>query len=174
MIYQWGERRFAVHTVVAPREVLEVDLSAQPGGEECRLVVEYSNGQRSAGAATRKFSLPPLGPALAIITPAKGTVLGPGQALQLQGQVLDPERPGGARPAEELTWSVDGEPAGRGPVGGLDWLTEGRHRVILRYQSPAGVTERNTIVSMVRDPHAPRPADEWEPWDYFPEEPTIY
>jgi hypothetical protein len=162
VIYQWGERRFHVVDVVAPTEALEVRLNARPGGRACRFVVIYSNGLRAAAAATRTFSLDPLGPSLTILQPRPGTVLTLGQPLSLEGQVVDPERPGGARGRESLSWFVDGNPVGRGPVAGVERLPEGRHRVTLRYEAQQGA-EVFTQVTVRRG--SVMPADAWPPLD---------
>ena len=164
VVYQWGERRFLVAAVVPPTRRLDLDLAAMPGGSECRFVVEYSNGQRSAVAATLAFSLPALGPTLQIVRPAPRSILEVGQPLSLEGQVVDPERPGGPRPAETLSWWLGDTLVGRGPIAGLDRLPEGRHRILLRYAGAR--TEEKSVTVSVR-PGGQPPADQWQPWDEF-------
>jgi len=162
VIYKWGERRFQVVDVVAPTELLEIPMDSRPGGEACRFVVIYSNGLRAAAAATRPFPLGTLGPSLTILQPKPRTVLLLGQPLSLEGQVVDPERPGGARVREGLSWWVDGDLVGRGPIAGVERLREGRHSVALRYEAGAR-TEVSTQVTVRRGPVVP--ADGWEPFD---------
>jgi len=161
VIYKWGERRFHVVDVVAPTDSIEIAMDSRPGGRECRFVVIYSNGLRAAATATRTFPLNPLGPSLAILQPKPRTVLMVGQPLSLEGQVVDPERPGGARAQEGLSWWVDGRPVGRGPIAGVERLEEGRHRVTLRYD--AGETEISSQVTVRRGPAVA--ADAWPPFD---------
>jgi hypothetical protein len=120
VVYQWGERRHHVVALIEPRDTLDVDLATLPGGRSCRFVVQYSNGMRSAGAATREFALDPLGPALTIVKPATQAVLLPGQPLELEGQVVDPEQPRGPQRGESLSWIVDEQVIGRGMIAGLD------------------------------------------------------
>lgn len=169
VVYQWGERRFRAIYVGPPRELLEFNLAPLPGGQKCRFVVQYSNGLRSAANATSFFALPLRGPELRIVQPAPRTVLTPGQPLVLEGQVLDPERAGGPRPMEDLSWFVDGNLAGHGPVAGVDKPGPGRHRIALRYRNAGGVAEIVTGV-IVRDQANTVPADDWPEFDAFPEE----
>ncbi len=169
VIYQWGERRHLVVAVVPPTDALDVNLVDLPGGKRCRLVVQYSNGLRSAGDATPFFEVPPLGPSVTIVKPSRGTTLLYGQPLELEGQVVDPERPGGPRAAESLAWLVNENVVGRGMIAGVDRLDTGRHRVVLRYEPP-GVepVEAAVTVSVRRGAEGVPPADDWDDsaeWD---------
>jgi hypothetical protein len=162
VVYKWGERRFRSIYIGPPAETLELDLRQLPGGKECRFVVEYSNGLRSAADATREFSLPPLGPSVLIAQPARGDRALADTPVLLEGHVDDPERPGGARPDEHLLWLIDDEEVGRGPIWSVDGLDAGRHRVTLRYEAerPAEASVNLRVVS----PEVPTAAA-WEDWD---------
>lgn len=165
VVYQWGERRFRTIHVGRPAEVIRLDTSDLPGGPECRFVVGYSNGLRSTGAATRTFSLPPLGPSLTIARPARRDRVPAGTPIHLEGHVTDPERPGGARPDEHLVWLLDGEEIGRGPVWSTDALEAGAHEVTLRYETeePVEATVQLRVVAS-KVPTA-QGWDDWDPTD---------
>jgi hypothetical protein len=162
VMYRWGERRFRSVDIVSPSESMEIDLRALPGGRACRFVVIYSNGLRSAVATSREFRMDPLGPSLTILHPRPRAVLTTGQPLILQGQVIDPERIGGARLQDQLIWIVDGAEVARGALTNVDRLAPGRHRVVLRYSHEPGAEA--AVVVTVRRAAVPT-ADEWEPWD---------
>jgi hypothetical protein len=161
VLFQWGRNQHQVLGYAAPREALKFNLADLPGGKRCRFVVQYSNGLRSVGDATDYFSLPLFGPKVSILRPRPGITLLPGQPLELQGQVLDPERPGGPHPAEELRWWLDNEEIGCGPVAGVVLPPAGRHRVTLRYLgAPNALASVNVAISK----HAPEGSlhpDEW-------------
>ena len=162
VVYQWGERRFQTIHIGPPTERLRLQVSELPGGTECRFVVGYSNGLRSAGAATRTFSLPLLGPSLTIARPASRDRVLADTPVQLEGHVTDPERPGGARPDEHLVWLVDGEEIGRGPLWSVDALDPGAHDVTLRYEAKDPIEE--TVRIRVTKPRVPT-AQAWTEWD---------
>ncbi|MEU3693796.1 hypothetical protein [Streptomyces narbonensis] len=164
LVYQWGERRFRTLGFTDPQGELTVDLRQVPGGPACRFVALYSNGLRTAVAATDEFPLEPLGPSIAIIEPSNDTEMTTGQPLVLHGQAVDPERPGGAR-AEDLSWWLDDERVATGPIGGIDLVEPGDHRISLRYEGPdrTGQDEVRIIVVPAQAPTA----EEWEPFDEF-------
>lgn len=168
VVYEWGPRQFVVLTYAKPQRAITIDPAGLPGGRRCRFVVQYSNGLRSAGAATERFSLAPLGPTVKIASPRPGTILLPGQPLQLAGHVLDPERPDGPQLSRDLGWWVDGRQVGRGPIAGVAVPSPGRHRITLRYESgdrraPEVFAEVGVVVRR-RSERGPAPADEWEDW----------
>jgi hypothetical protein len=162
VVYQWGERRFQTIHIGPPTELLRLQLNELPGGTECRFVVAYSNGLRSTGAATRTFSLPPLGPSLTIARPASRERVLADTPVHLEGHVTDPERPGGARPEEHLVWLVDGEEIGRGPLSSVDALDVGAHDVTLRYEAEKPIEA--TVRIRVTKPRVPT-AQAWAEWD---------
>ncbi|WP_406164042.1 hypothetical protein OG806_49190 [Streptomyces sp. NBC_00882] len=164
VIYQWGERRFQTVDVLAPQSEVNVDLAQLPGGEACRFVVIYSNGLRSAVAASDTFHLEPLGPSVTIVEPSDGAGLVVGQHLVLAGQAVDLERAGGARTAD-LSWWLDSDRVAVGPIGGVDRLASGEHRVTLRYEGE-GRTEEAEVGITVTPAQVPT-AEEWEPFDQF-------
>ena len=75
VVYKWGERRFRTIYIGPPAPQIEIDLRAMPGGQECLLVVSYSNGLRSAHAATEPFRVPSLPPRVTVIRPDARTPL---------------------------------------------------------------------------------------------------
>lgn len=160
LVYQWGEKQFQVLGYYRPAGALKVDLRAFPGGRRCRLVAHYSNGMRSASAVTKYFAVPELGPQLAIVTPGRATTLLPGQPLELVGQVVDRERPGGANPKEDLTWWVDDELVGRGELACVQQPKAGRRRVRLRYE-PSGVEVVTAVLVTAWEQGMPVPAAYW-------------
>ena len=166
VIYQWGERRFHTIEIREPAPEIRVELRRSPGGRACRFVVIYSNGVRSACAATRESSLDPLGPSVTIWQPMARAVMHPGQHLVLQGQVVDAERAGGARD-EDSTWWLDGNPVGRGPIGGVDRVEPGRHRVELRYEGQGGTGSGQAAVTINVLRSDVCHADEWQPFDHW-------
>lgn len=164
LMYQWGERRFHTLDVLDARPEVTVDLADAPGGPACRFVVIYSNGLRSAVAATEEFPLEPLGPSVTIVEPSDGAELLVGRHLVLVGQAVDVERAGGARD-EDLSWWLDGDRVASGPIAGADRIAPGEHRVALRYEGPggAGRAEARITVTAARVPTA----EEWQPFDEF-------
>ena len=170
ILYQWGERRFEVVDVVTPTESIEVAMAVRPGGPACRFVVIYSNGLRAASAATLTFPLIPLVPTVTILQPKPRTILTTGQPLVLEGQVTDPERPGESRVQEHLTWWVDGNLIGRGPIAGVERLAEGRHRVTLRYDASE---DADASTSVIVQRGAVPPADQWPTLDDWGKDYTL-
>jgi hypothetical protein len=166
VIYQWGERRFHTMQIHDPAPEITVNLRQSPGGPACRFVVIYSNGLRSASAATRQYVLDPLGSTVTIWHPAARATLNVGQHLVLQGQAVDLERAGGVR-NEDLTWRVDGAVVGRGLISGVDNLAPGRHRVELHNEGAhKGQSEKAEVVVNVLRSEVPH-ADKWQPFDHW-------
>lgn len=166
LVYKWGERRFQPIYTGPPAEVLEVDLATLPGGKSCRFVAEYSNGLRSAIDATKEFSVPLLGPALSIVSPAPKTRIGSGVPLGLEAQIIDQERLGGARPDQHLAWLVDGEEVGRGPIWSVDGLDVGARQVTVRYETDGDPVEATVEVHITRaQPDVAALWDDWDPTD---------
>jgi hypothetical protein len=96
--------------------------------------VIYSNGIRSATAATKPFSLEPIHPVLRITRPTDGSRLPNGAPITLEGLVQDPEHPSGPRDAERLVWTVDEREVGTGPLTSVDPLESGEHTISLWYR----------------------------------------
>ena len=134
LVYQWGERQFQVLSYSPPSREIPVDMRGLPGGDRCRFVVHYSNGIRSAGAATRPFSLERRGPWLVIVSPTADARVAAGQPVELVGQLVDDERPGGAVLQRDLEWWLDDEPVGRGPLACVQEMPPGHHTVRLLYR----------------------------------------
>ena len=161
VVYKWGERRFRPIHIGRPRAEIAINLRELPGGDQCLLAVSYSNGLRSAQAATEPFRVPRLGPTVSIVRPDARTPVLAGTPVILEGSAFDPERPGGARP-EDLVWLVDGEQVATGLIGSVDGLAAGRRRITLSYRSRPGA-EASTTVS-VKEAEIPT-ADNWPDWD---------
>jgi hypothetical protein len=162
VVYQWGEGRFQPVYVGPPEETLEIDLAEMPGGEDCRFAVTYSNGMRSASAATDTFAVARRGPTVSIARPEPEAKIVAGTPVILEGAVLDRERPGGPRPGEDVVWLVDGEQVGRGLIASVDRLAEGRHVVELVYAADPGAREQVEVTA--RAARVPA-ADSWGDWD---------
>jgi hypothetical protein len=162
VIYQWGEGMYQVLCVQDPSRHLTIDLTGRPGGDQCRFVLHYSNGLRSATATTALFSLPRLGPALTIVEPQDMLTLLPGQPLELAGQVVDDEDPASIDELQQkLSWWFDDAHIGNGPVAVVMKPSPGKHRIRLRY-SGADRAEATGFVLVERPkPGDPVPADEW-------------
>ena len=107
VVHRWGDREFRTVYMGPVKRTLEIPADRLPGGRECRLIVIYSNGIRSATAATKPFSLEPIHPVLRITRPTDGSPLPIGAPITLEGLVQDPEHPSGPRDAERLVWTVD-------------------------------------------------------------------
>jgi len=69
VVYKWGERRFRPVYIGPPKPEININLRELPGGEKCLLAVSYSNGLRSAQAATGPFRVAKLGPTVSVIRP---------------------------------------------------------------------------------------------------------
>jgi hypothetical protein len=162
VVYQWGEGRFQPVYVGPPEETLEIDLAEMPGGEDCRFAVTYSNGMRSASAATDMFAVARRGPTVSIARPEPGAKIVAGTPVILEGAVLDRERPGGPRSDEDVVWLVDGEPVGRGLIASVDRLAEGRHVVELVYEADPGASEQVEVTARAARVAA---ADSWGDWN---------
>lgn len=161
LVYQWGERRFRPVYVGPPAAEMTLDLSDMPGGDACRVVASYSNGLRSAQAATPTFSVTRNGPTVAITSPARGFVHVAGTPLTLEASVRDDERPRGPL-FEAMVWTVDGHEVGHGLVASVDGLRAGRHKVELNYHGESGASAQLTVTSRAAKVAS---ADEWEAWD---------
>jgi hypothetical protein len=162
LVYQWGARQFRPIYVGPPAETMTLDLADMPGGDACRVVASYSNGLRSAQAATPEFRVPRLGPAVTITSPAaRGFVHVAGTPLTLEASLRDDERPRGPD-YDALVWSVDGEEVGRGLVASVDGLRAGRHKVEVIYRAEPGAAASVTVSSRAPEVAA---ASEWEDWD---------
>lgn len=159
VVYKWGERRFRTIYIGPPAPQIEIDLRALPGGQECLLVVSYSNGLRSAHTATEPFRVPTLPPKVAVIRPDARTPVFAGTPIILEGASYDPERAGGASP-EDLTWLIDGNRVATGLIASIDGLPAGRHKVTLAYR-PGAESSTTIVVRQSREPTA----NAWPEWD---------
>lgn len=167
VMYQWGARRFQPVYTGTPVERLDIDLSDMPGGEECRLLVTYSNGVRSVSMASETFALPLVGPTVTIVQPTPDTTVVAGTPVVLEGGVIDRERPGGPKLDDDLRWYVDGEPVGTGPITSIDGLAEGGHTIELVYVDASG-DRRFVAASQLVARRSKHPtADTWDDWDPF-------
>jgi hypothetical protein len=161
IVYKWGTRRFRPIYIGRPSERVEIDLADMPGGEKCRFVASYSNGMRSAQAASREFPLPRLGPRVAIARPEPRATVTAGVPVILEGSVRDDERPGGAA-HEALVWMVGDRQVGQGLITSVDGLTEGRHTIRLVYRGTPGAEASRTL--RAQRSKTPTAAD-WPEWD---------
>ncbi|HEY3437596.1 MAG TPA: hypothetical protein VGK35_07905 [Actinotalea sp.] len=162
VVHQWGERGYrTVHLGPVERR-LTIPVEALPGGRECRLLVTYSNGLRSAAAATDPFELEPVGPSVTILRPGPDDDPPAGVPVVLEGFVEDFEHPGRAREVDALLWTVDGKEVGSGPVTSVDGLEAGRHEVALTYR---GQDEARAAVTLRVGESKEPTADQWDDWD---------
>jgi hypothetical protein len=159
IIYQWGEGLFQVIDYVEPATELKLDVNRVPGGKRCRLVFQYSDGLRSCTATTPYFSLPLHGPSLTIVKPPKNLVLKKGQPLELEGQVVDRERPGVAR--QDLSWWIGEELVGTGPIAGILNPQPGKYNISLRYAKFPGAHAEVVVVVKPNKVGEPLPASQW-------------
>lgn len=166
IVYEWGERRFEVCYLGPVQRRLDIDLADRPGGARCRFLATYSNGMRSAQAVSDFFEVAPIGPVLTIVRPEPGDAIRAGVPVILEGSVVDRERIGGARADEELLWSVDGEPVGRGPITSVDALPEGGHVVELVYRPEESRDDLAQTAVEIQAVDGRKPlAAEWPEWD---------
>ena len=161
VVYKWGERRFRPIYLGKPKTEIALDLRELPGGDECVLVVSYSNGLRSAHAATATFRVPKMGPTVSVIRPEPRAQIIAGTPVILEGTALDPERPGGPR-SEDFIWLIDEKQVATGLIASTDGLTVGRHHITLAYLSEPGAEASTTVTA--RRPEIPT-ADNWPEWD---------
>lgn len=70
ILYQWGKSRYLTAALTRPMKKLELEFGRLPGGDECRLIVSYSNGMRTAVAVSDAFSVPLLPPTATDRAPA--------------------------------------------------------------------------------------------------------
>ena len=161
VVYKWGPRRFRPIYIGRPRAELSVNLRDLPGGDDCRLVVTYRNGLRSAHAATPRFRLPLLGPTVTVVRPNRETPIVARTPVILEGMAYDPERAGGAK-AEDVVWLVDGEQVATGLIASVDGLKAGRRRVTIAYRAQPGCEASVTV--RVEETQVPT-ADDWPEWD---------
>lgn len=161
VVYRWGSGRFRVVYLGPPQPEIGIDAGGLPGGDECLLAVSYSNGLRSAHAATRSFAMPLQGPSLTIARPTGRQTVIAGTPLVLEGTVIDDEREGGAAEAD-LVWLIDDEEVGAGFIASVDGVAEGPHRVMARYRCEPGA-EAAVGIRVVK-PRLPTAA-QWPEWD---------
>lgn len=162
VVYRWGERGFRTVHVGPVRTSIEIPVDGLPGGTDCRFLVTYSNGLRSASASTGSFTWEPLGPAVTVVRPIGGERVVAGVPLVLEGFAEDPEHPGDSVDAARLVWRIDDKEVAAGAVTSIDLLEPGRHEVSLVYRGR--VEARETVAVWVRKPQVPT-ADQWEAWD---------
>ena len=167
VVHQWAERGFRTVHLGPPERTVSIPVEALPGGRECRLLVTYSNGLRSASAASEPFELEPVSPAVTILRPGPDDVVVAGVPMTLVGFVEDLERPGRSREDDALVWMVDDREVGTGPVSSVDGLEAGRHEVVLAYRTrqKEGEEEARASVTVNVEPSSEPTADEWEDWD---------
>jgi hypothetical protein len=161
VVYKWGERRFRPIYIGRPKPEIAINLRELPGGDECLLAVSYSNGLRSAHAATEMFRVPKIGPTVSIVRPDARASIVAGTPVILEGNAFDPERAGGAK-SEDLVWLIDEKEVATGLIASVDGLAAGRHRVTLAYRSRPGA-EASTTVS-AKEAQTPT-ANNWPEWD---------
>lgn len=171
VVHRWSERGFRTVYIGPVQRTLDIPADRLPGGRECRLIVIYSNGMRSATAATKPFALEPIRPVLRITRPADGTRLPSGTPITLEGLVQDPEYPSGPRDAERLVWTVDQREVGTGPLTSVDPLESGEHTIGLSYRFGAGspASSPSTSVRLVVAKARAIPANAWPDWQPFEE-----
>ncbi len=167
VVYQWGPRQFRPIYIGPPTEQVELDLAELPGGEACRFVVSYSNGMRSANAATDSFKVPPQGPMVEIARPTAREQIVANSAVILQGNVRDDERPGGPREGD-VVWLLDGEEIGRGLIASTEALAPGKYKLAMAYRAEPGAQAE--MILRVRESEVPTAA-QWPAWDPFAREP---
>lgn len=163
VVYQWGARQFRPIYIGPPTSDLELDLAELPGGDACRFVVSYSNGMRSANAATEMFRVPLQGPMVEITRPAPRELGVANAAVVLQGNVRDDERPGGPR-EDDVIWLLNGEEIGRGLIAGTEALEPGKYVIAMVYRAKPGAQAE--LVLRVPESEVPT-ASQWAAWDPF-------
>ena len=178
VVHRWGERSFRTVYVGPAERTIEISPDRLPGGRECRMIVIYSNGVRSATAATDPFELEPIGPVVRIIRPEDGAELPVGRPVGLEGTVQHPEHPSGPLQDQRLIWTVDEREVASGPMTSVDPLKPGEHVIGLSYrfgkdgsETPRGDTDardlRNARVRIVVHETAAAAADAWPTWSPF-------
>jgi hypothetical protein len=167
VMYQWGARRFQPVYTGEPTTRLDIDLSEMPGGEECRLLVTYSNGLRSVSLASETFAMPLVGPSVTIVQPIPDTAVVAATPVVLEGGVIDRERLGGPNLDSDLIWLVDGEQVGNGPITSIDGLAEGEHTIELVYADPSRDQRFVAATQVVSRRSKYATADDWDDWDPF-------
>ena len=152
VVYQWGERRFRTLGFFRPAKEISLDFSDLPGGSKCRLVVLYSNGLRAAKAATGYFALPPKVPQIEVFHPRDGQTFAPWVPVELAAQIVDEEY--GTVHDDDYVWELDGKEVCRGSVASLEELSEGSHRLTLRYAKAPKTRRAPTCRFNVRRPRS--------------------
>ncbi|MCR2784174.1 MULTISPECIES: hypothetical protein [unclassified Microbacterium] len=167
VLYRWGERGFHVAWAGPAREKISIPADRLPGGERCEFFVIYSDGVRSAVAHTEPIEVRPIGPVITMVSPAEREKLTVGTPVELDCLVQHPEQPAEpGREPERTQWFVDGERVGFGTAASAGLLTEGEHRVEVRY-TPVNGEEVRAARDVVVAPTAEPPAGEWPDHDPF-------
>jgi hypothetical protein len=130
-----------------------LDLETLPGGDGCRLVVNYFDGINQTTASVDGLSLERRAAVPVISSPDPGALVFSTAWLCLVGQLEGDGDP------DALEWFIDGRPVGTGPSVGVNELPLGTRTIALRYGA-AEVTAEVTV--------HPVPVDEvvplaWEP-----------
>lgn len=131
-----------------------VNLARLPGGERCRFQVLATEGIRTGVAVSEPFSVQQQPREAAIVEPASGTVVTPGQAIILVGESFSPDT-GSAHPSE-LQWHSDLD--GELEVGQeilVNTLRPGSHSVSLRAPDGYG-GESEASIQIEVEPPTPR------------------
>lgn len=175
IVYRWSERGF--HTVYAGPLVRKLEIPADrlPGGSACRLIAIYSNGYRSATAATDLFEVAPIRPVMRIARPAEGTHLTWGETVTLEAMVQDPEHPSDAQDPERLSWQLDEREVAHGSLASVAPPEVGEHVISLHYRvrdqggRAAARDMASTSVRIFIDAPDSKvlPANAWPAWNRF-------
>lgn len=165
IVYQWGERRFQTLDFVAPTSEYVFEVGDLPGGERCRLVVQYSNGLRSVGAATSWFTVEDCPCEAEIVEPATRSVVRPWHPIEVAGQILDPQRI--TVPGSDVRWSLldeEGEvlETATGLRTSFDPRPAGQYTVRLSYGRDVEIAQETTIVVRNQRGLEATPADDWD------------
>jgi len=140
VLYQWGETRYLTAALSRPTKELELEFGRLPGGDECRLIVTYTSGMRTAVAVTEAFSVPPLPPTLRIVRPRERATFAPWHPVTLEAEVIDRQR--ADDDVMNLVWLLNGKEVGKGRLGCLQTLPEGKYRLEAQLRGKKVITAR--------------------------------
>ncbi len=143
VLYHWRENRYLTAALTRPTKELEVEFGSLPGGDECRLIVTYTSEMRTVVAMTDVFTVPLLPPTLRIVRPRERATFAPWHPITLEAEVIDRQRTD--EDETILVWLLNGKEVGKGRLGCLQTLSEGKYELEVRLHGKEVITARRAF-----------------------------
>lgn len=130
-----------------------IDTASLGGGSNARFRVIATDGVLTGRRESASITLPNQPPTVRILAPQQNARWVYGQTVNLMGEALDLQD--GGLSGSALTWTVNGEPIGEGPLLTLPNLPPGSYTIELKATNTAGLSAGAELEVMVEDDLAP-------------------